>query len=85
MWWRNEELVQEDSNHTTSQFIVDTLAYTIYENTLRVRGREGGQYSCTVSNNIRDFVSELRSSAVDSVNVEGNNLVRFLIQHLSSY
>ena len=83
MWWRNGEPVQEDSNHETSQIIVDTSENTVYDNTLRVRGR-GGRFTCTVSNNILDFVSNLRSSAADSVNVEGNNVVRFLIQHLSS-
>ena len=77
MWWRNGEPVQEDSNHETSQIIVDTSSYTIYDNTLRVRGREGGLYTCTVSNNIRDFFSDLRSGATDSVSVEGNKLVRF--------
>ena len=77
--------MQEDSNHETSQIIVDTSENTIYDNILRVRGREEGLYSCTVSNNIRDFVSDTRANAADSVNVEGNNLVRFLIQHLSSY
>ena len=52
MWWRNRELVQEDSNHETSQIIVDTSEDTVYHNKLRVRGREGGLYTCNVSNNI---------------------------------
>ena len=50
VWERNEEPVQEDSNHETSQMIVDTLADTIYHNRLRVRGREGGKYRCLISN-----------------------------------
>ena len=64
--------VQEDSNHETSQIIVDRLADTVYHNRLRVRGREGGEYMCTVSNNIRDFVSSSSlSSSSETFNVEG--------------
>ena len=37
--------VEEDSNHMTSQIIVDTSRNTVYNNTLRVRGREGGRYN----------------------------------------
>ena len=36
--------VEEDSNHMTSQVIVDISSNTVYNNTLRVRGREGGLY-----------------------------------------
>ena len=50
-WMRNGVRVEEDSNHTTSQIIVDTSNNTVYNNTLRVRGRESGIYKCTVSNN----------------------------------
>ena len=42
--------VEEDSNHMTSQIIVDTSANTVYNNTLRVRGRESGTYKCAVRN-----------------------------------
>ena len=45
---RNGVRVEEDSNHTTSQIIVDTSNNTVYNNTLRVRGRESGRYKCTV-------------------------------------
>ena len=41
--------MEEDSDHETSQIIVDTTARTVYENRLRVRGREGGEYQCAVS------------------------------------
>ena len=51
VWMRNGVKVEEDSNHTTSQIIVDTLGNTVYNNTLRVRGREGGQYGCRIQNN----------------------------------
>ena len=79
MWWRDLVPVQEDSNHETSQIIVDTSENTVYRNKLRVRGREGGLYTCNVSNNIQDFVSDLRSSVVSSIRVKGNYLVTFLL------
>ena len=53
-WMRNQDKVEEDSNHMTSQIIVDTSANTVYNNTLSVRGRESGTYECTVSNNRQD-------------------------------
>ena len=56
VWMRNGVRVEEDSNHTTSQIIVDTSGNTVYNNTLRVRGREGGRYSCIVRNNRYQFV-----------------------------
>ena len=82
MWWRDIVPVQEDSNHETSQIIVNTSENTVYHNKLRVRGREGGVYTCNVSNNIRDFVSDLQSSDVGSIRVKGNYLVTFLLQYL---
>ena len=54
-WRRNGVRVEEDSNHMTSQIIVDTSRNTVYNNTLRVRGRESGTYMCTVSNNAQEF------------------------------
>ena len=48
---RNGVRVEEDSNHMSSQIIVDTSANTVYNNTLRVRGRENGTYECTARNN----------------------------------
>ena len=38
------------STYSTSQIIVDTSSIPVYNNTLRVRGGEGGVYRCTVSN-----------------------------------
>ena len=55
-WRRDGVRVEEDSNHMTSQIIVDTLSNTVYNNTLRVRGREGGLYLCSVSNNRHENV-----------------------------
>ena len=56
-WRRDGVRVEEDSNHMTltSQVIVDTSSNTVYNNTLRVRGRETGTYVCTVRNNAQDF------------------------------
>ena len=54
-WRRNGERVEEDSNHMTSQIIVNTSRNTVYNNTLRVRGRETGTYVCTVRHNAQDF------------------------------
>ena len=74
MWWRDLVPVHEDGNHETSQIVVDTSENTVYHNKLRVRGREGGLYTCNVSNNIQDFVSDLQSSAVASTRLKGNYL-----------
>ena len=41
----------------TSQIIVNTSNNTVYNNTLRVRGRKGGAYACTVSNNRHEYVT----------------------------
>ena len=57
-WMRNGVRVEEDSNHMTSQIIVDTSANTVYNNTLRVRGRDEGSYKCTVVNNRHEYVIE---------------------------
>ena len=54
-WRRDGDTVEDDSNHMTSQIIVDTSEITVYNNTLRVRGRESGRYVCTVRNNAQDF------------------------------
>ena len=50
MWSRDRKEITENSTYPTSQIIVDTTRNAIYNNTLRVRGREGGVYKCTVSN-----------------------------------
>ena len=75
-WQRNGHSVQEDSDHQTTQVIVDTSHNSVYENKLRVRGREGGDYSCTVSNNIRDYfshaqISESEAMTTSQLNIKG--------------
>ena len=61
VWWSategNTVIVEEDSNHTTSQIIVDTSSNSVYNNTLRIRGRETrATYTCTVSNNRHEYI-----------------------------
>ena len=71
--------MQEDSNHETSQIIVDTSVNTVYHIKLRVRGIEGGRYTCTVNNNIQDFVSDSTATAFNSFEVQGiTKLVKLL-------
>ena len=73
-WQRNGHSVQEDSDHRTSLVIVDTSHNSVYENRLRVRGREGGDYYCGVSNNIRDYhsqISEKNAVTRSQLNIEG--------------
>ena len=65
-WRRNGERVEEDSNHMTSQIIVDTSSNTVYNNTLRVRGREGGLYACTVSNNRHEYVTGATTTGISA-------------------
>ena len=43
--------VQENRDHEISQIIVDTSCNSVYENRLRVRGRESGTYRCTIIRN----------------------------------
>ena len=57
-WRRNGVRVEEDSNHMTNQIIVDTSRNTVYNNTLRVRGREAGRYTC--------YITSIRYGAVQS-------------------
>ena len=61
LWWKYVTTVGEDSDHETSQVIVDLSANTVYENRLRVRGREEGYYRCTVSN---DFGDDFRDDSL---------------------
>ena len=67
-WMRDGVRVEEDSNHTTSQIIVDTSANTVYNNTLRVRGRERGDYKCIISNNRHEYFAD---DSQDELIIEG--------------
>ena len=52
--WTLDGLPVYESEHETSQIILDTQN-SIFENRLRVRGRRAGMYNCSVSNNIKDY------------------------------
>ena len=61
-WWRNRELVQEDSNHKTSQMIVTGFLNGIaYKSFLKVKGRHTGRYHCNVSNAFPSSKQSIRS------------------------
>ena len=78
---RNGVRVEEDSNHTTSQIIVDTSVNTVYNNTLRVRGRESETYECAVSNNKHEFFPS--SSATVRRAVTG--MIKYLLEQTKYY
>ena len=69
VWMRNGVRVGEDSNHTTSQIIVDTSGNTVYNNTLRVRGRETGGYDCIVRNNRYQFVHVIGTNRITAMSI----------------
>ena len=79
-WMRNGVRVEEDSSHTTSQIIVDTSANTVYNNTLRVRGRETGAYECGVRSNYQQFFPDSNpgwSMATSTLVIRGKPIVTF--------
>ena len=55
-WWGPKGRVQEDSDHETSQIIVDTSSNSVYENRLRVRGRESGTHVCIIDSYSREAI-----------------------------
>ena len=71
LWWGPDGKVQEDSDHETSQLIVDTSCNSVYENRLRVRGRESGTYLCTVTNNRVDFFPDVAEAINDEIAIMG--------------
>ena len=77
---RNGVRVEEDSNHITSQIIVDTSDNTVYNNTLRVRGRESGTYKCTVISERHAQETSSRPTISVSRRIEG-----MVIQVFCSY
>ena len=74
-WTVNGVSVQEDSDHETSQLILDTSLNSVYDNRLRVRGRRSGAYNCSVSNNIRQY---LGVGIENQVNGSQNTFGKFL-------
>ena len=81
-WRRNRVRVEEDSNHMTSQIIVDPSSNTVYNNTLRVRGREGGLYVCDMSNNRHEHVEGASATGL-SATQRANNEMSFAQFHIS--
>ena len=61
VWIRDGKEITENSTYSSSQIIVDTSSITVYNNTLRVRGREG-VYRCTVSNSQNSVAAILQVS-----------------------
>ena len=55
-WERDGVIVQDDSNHSTSQIVLNA-APAVYHNVLVVTGREGGEYTCTVTNAKTTFIT----------------------------
>ena len=62
VWRRDGKEITENSTYSTSQIIVNTSSIPVYKNTLRVRGREGGVYRCSVSNSRSDITAQLQVS-----------------------
>ena len=58
--------VKEESDHETSQLILDTSLNSVYDNRLRLRGRRSGTYSCLIHNNIRMFLPMTPFVVVDN-------------------
>ena len=88
-WRRNGVRVEEDSNHMTSQIIVNTSRNTVYNNTLRVRGREGGRYVCSISYNRHEYVEGASATGptatkrVQSELLKHRNVISYSHCHIS--
>ena len=54
--------ITENSTYPTNQIIVDTSRLAVYNNTLRVRGREGGVYRCDIRNSQNSITALLQVS-----------------------
>ena len=62
VWRREGAEIEDDSSHSSSQIVVDTVD-AVYHNILVVTGRNGGEYTCTVSH--------ARTTIIGSIQVEG--------------
>ena len=54
VWEREGEAIVDDANHSSSQIVVNA-SDVVYHNVLMVRGRNGGEYTCTVYNSMGTF------------------------------
>ena len=64
-WERDGVAIGDDASHSSSQIVVDAVDAE-YDNVLVVTGRNGGDYTCTVSH--------ARTSIVGSIQVEGKDI-----------
>ena len=62
--------VKEDSDHETSQIIVDTSNNSVYENRLRIRGRKSGTYTCLIENDSYEITGVI-SFAAEQIKIMG--------------
>ena len=77
-WRVNGVSVEEDSDHETSQIILDASHNSVYDNKLRVRGRTSGNYSCSISNNIRSFFPKASIKEVNGSQMIHGKICHFL-------
>ena len=77
-WRVNGVSVEEDSDHETSQIILDASHNSVYDNRLRVRGRTNGNYSCSISSNIIFFFPNASIGEVNGSQMINGKLCHFL-------
>ena len=70
-WTVNRERVQENSDHETTQLILDTSLNSVYDNRLRVRGRRNGTYKC-----------EVFKSGIATPQVKGSEIIKGILNLL---
>ena len=77
-WSVNETRIEEVTNHNTNQIVLDT--YNIeYESRLLVRSRTSDNYRCSITNNIRYFLSHIRApQLVGSLIIGGSKIINKL-------
>ena len=85
LWKVNGDRVQEDSDHETSQLILDTSLNSVYDNRLRVRGRRNGIYYCSVSNNIRQYLGVGIEDQVNGIQDISGSLLENIIARISLF
>ena len=79
-WRVNGVSVEEDSDHETSQIILDTSHNSVYDNRLRVRGRTSGNYNCSIGNDIRTYFPNATVERVNiSKDINGSSLINMHI------
>ena len=64
-WLKPNGNIFENSDHETSQIILDTSTNSVYENRLQVRDKEKGTYYCGIINNVEDSSSSFVMGSLD--------------------